>query len=136
MARKQGGILILLGALIGAITALFFSTTEEGEMKEPVRYKVKMIKEKMKDVDIKKQAQEIFGARGAEWVALLQETKDDLAERLGTLKGSLDKIDKQKYADAVNNLMAEMKKNSKVTADQARKLKTYLTEDYQKLKKA
>jgi hypothetical protein len=95
-----------------------------------------MIKEKMKDVDIKKQAQEIFGARGAEWVALLQETKDDLAERLGTLKGSLDKIDKQKYADAVNNLMAEMKKNSKVTADQARKLKTYLTEDYQKLKKA
>jgi hypothetical protein len=55
---------------------------------------------------------------------------------LGKLKGGLDSIDKKKYTDVITGVVGDIKKSSKLTAKQAEKLKTYLSEDYRKLKKA
>ena len=133
MARKKGGILLLLGAIIGAIAALFFSTTEEGETKEIVRKKVKESKEKLGEVRESEMVKKIFGKNSEDVVRIFRETKDDLVNRLAKVKGSLEKIDKKKYIDAVNEVIGDLKKNKQVTSDQLSKMKKYLADDYKKL---
>ena len=133
MAKKKGGILLILGAIIGAIAALFFSTTEEGETKDVVKKKVKVLKTKLAEVKENEQVKKIFGKNSDELLDLFRDTKDELVNRLAKIKGSLDKIDKKKYTDAVNEVIKDLKNNSQVTSDQLNKMKKYLTEDYKKL---
>lgn len=133
MVKKKDGILFLLGAIIGAIAALFFSTTEEGETKEIVRKKVKESKEKLSEVRESEIVKKIFGKNSTEVIRIFRETKDDLVNRLAKVKGSLDKIDKKKYLDAVNEVVSDLKKNHQVTSDQLSKMKKYLQDDYKKL---
>jgi gas vesicle protein len=133
MAKNKSGILLFIGAILGAITALFFSTTEEGETKEIVRKKVKESKEKLSEVRESEMVKKIFGKNSTEVMRIFRETKDDLVNRLAKVKGSFDKIDKKKYMDAVNEVVSDLKKNKQVTSEQLSKMKKYLTDDYKKL---
>ena len=135
MARKRGGLLLLFGAIIGAIAALFFSTNEEGETKESVKKKVKELKIQLQEAKEKDVVKKIFGAKSDELVDLFRETKEDLVKRLAGLKGSLDNIDKQKYLDVVNEVVEDLRKNTSVDSNQLSKLKKYLVDDYKKLEK-
>ena len=135
MARKRGGLLLLLGAIVGAITALFFSTTEEGETREVVRQKVKDLKKMLKDAKEKEAVKDIFGEKTDEVVQLFRDAKEDLVSRLAKVKGSLDSIDKSRYMEAVNEVSVELKKNASITGEQLNKMKAYMSEDYKKISK-
>jgi uncharacterized protein (DUF3084 family) len=135
MAKKKGGILVLLAALVGAITAIFFTTDEQGETKETVRGKVKALKARLKDVDEKQVAQKIFGEKSDEVLKMFRESKETVVTRLAKLKGTLDEIDKQKYLDIVTEVTEDLKHKSAVTSKQLAKLKDYLGDDYKKLTK-
>jgi len=127
-----GLILFLFGATVGSMLAFLLGTDDEGQMKPVVKAKIKYSKKKMKE--------------GSKWV---QETAQDLAksvpesikkeyeaarkmvaEKVEATKKALGKIDREKYAKLVSEVVENMKKAGTVVGSKADQLKNYLMEDY------
>ena len=124
--KSKSGILLILGAIIGAITALFLSTDEKGETKETVKKKVSLLKNRLKDAKEEEVIKKIFGSKSKQVTKTYQKAKKQLATKLAKIKGSIAKIDKQKYTNVVNEIVAELKKNKEATSPQLKKLRSYL----------
>ena len=114
MSRNRDGLLlVLLGAVVGALAALLAATDEKGETKPVVKEKLKGIKDKAKEeAEVIK---EIFGKYSEELARLYNQAREDLDKRMKKLKVSFDEIDKKKYQDLVDDVMVDIKKGTDAT---------------------
>lgn len=136
--NRQGGwgLTFFVGAVIGALAALLFSTNEEGEIKTEVKDKVRLLKSKLKEAKESEVVQQIFGERTEKVQKVYREAKAELITRLSRLKGTIEDIDKDKYTQTVHEVVDDLKKNKDITAVQLKKLKKFLSDDYRKLASA
>jgi len=132
--KRSWGPLFLLGAFLGALATLLFSTDEKGETKESVKKKVTQLKVYLKDLGESERVKEIFGKNTEELKKLYRQAKEELVDQLSQLKGSIEDIDKERYAKAVGDVIEELKKDTQATGEQLTTLKKFLTEDYKKIR--
>jgi gas vesicle protein len=137
MYRDRGGwgVFLMLGALIGAVAALLLGTDEEGNTKKPVKVKVKKTKVYLHDFkqDHLDPVKEVFGEKTREAKAAFDEAVERFENKLAAVKGSIESLDRDKYNEVVNDVIADLKKSSGMTTGQLKRLGSYLKNDYSEI---
>ena len=105
---------ILFGAIAGAIAGVLLAPKSGVETRE----------------DIKKLAVD-FGEKATE---IYQKAEDILRKKLAQIKKVGQDIDEEKYLELVSEVVEEIKKDSLVTADVAKKISTQLKADWKVVK--
>ena len=127
------GLGILLGTVIGGLTAFFLSPSSGKENREEVAKKVKELKRLLQEHELDKKVKEIFGEVTEEAKKFYFNTKDKVIEKVAELKGKVSEIDKEKYAKLVESVVHELKKEAKYTEKILEKLEKNLAEDWKKI---
>lgn len=128
------GLGLLLGTVIGGITALFLSPNTGEENREIVAKKIQDLKTLMEEKEVDKKVKEIFGEVTEEAKNLYMKAKEELIEALARLKESIENIDKEKYMSVVEDVMKKVQKETNREVKQLEKLKNHLLEEWNKLR--
>lgn len=135
MANKsKSGFMLLIGAILGGVAALFFGTDKQGKTKKAVQKKVKQSKEALSEAVSRDKLVEIFGEDSEKYLDQIQDMRDKASEQLAKLHKAGKKIDKDKYKEVVEDLVAKFTKKEDVTPGQMKKLTSYLASDFKALK--
>lgn len=132
--KSKSGIMLLLGAVFGAITAIFLSTDKEGKTKKAVAPKVKKVKKVISESVQRDKLVEIFGEDSEKYFDAVDDLRAKAIVQLEKLKDAGEKIDKKKYQKVIDDLVAKFTKKEDVTPGQVKKLTTYLANDIKKFK--
>ena len=127
------GLGIVLGTVIGGLTAFFLSPSSGKENREEAAKKVKELKKLLQEHELDKKVKEIFGETTKEAKNFYLNTKDKVIEKAAELKEKVSEIDKAKYVKLVNEVVKELKKESKYAEKIIEKLETHLKADWEKL---
>lgn len=126
-----GVSIFLFGVVVGGAAALMAGTDKDGKTRPEVQKKIK--ESKLKLIEGGRWAQ----ARTGELVDYAEEfmagAKKQLAQKLAELRDKYGQIDKTKYAQAVQEVVEQMRATSGVTVAQAKTLSKYMMDDYQVL---
>ena len=122
--KTKFGLGVLLGTIIGGITALFLSPKSGKENREAVAKKIDELKRILEEEKVDEKLKEIY-----------LKAKNWLIEELAQLKETVKNIDYEKYQKAVNKVMLRVKKETKKGAKEIEKLKKQLLKEWEKLKK-
>ncbi|PIS15683.1 hypothetical protein COT62_02385 [Candidatus Roizmanbacteria bacterium CG09_land_8_20_14_0_10_41_9] len=128
------GLGLLLGTVIGGITALFLSPNTGEENREIVAKKIQDLKKLMEEKEVDKKVKEIFGEVTEEAKNLYLRAKEELIEALAHLKESIENIDREKYMMVVEDVMKKVQKETKKEVKQLEKLKNHLLDEWNKLR--
>ena len=132
--KSKFGLGLLIGTVIGGLTAFFFSPTSGPKNREEVAKKVKQLEKLLKEKEIDKKVKEIFGEASEEAVRIYNMAKEWLIADLAELKLTINEIDKEKYMAAVEDVMNKVKKEVKKDSKQLEKLKKQLMKEWAKMK--
>ena len=133
--RNNLGLAFLIGAAAGAIATLFMPDKQREQSKKFIAEKTKLLESKLREVDQIDAALKVFDSKSKDAVQYIDKARSMLIVQLSKLKGAVDEIDKDKYSAVVSQVVDQLKKSANLTANQVKKLTSYLEEDYKKLKK-
>ncbi len=125
---------LLIGSVVGAIAAFFFSPRSGKENREVVAKKVKELEKLLEEKEVDKKVKEIFGQVTKEAKELYFKAKKWLVEELVALSEAIEKIDEKKYIKTVEEVMVKMKREWKKESRQLERLKNHLLKEWKKLK--
>lgn len=134
--KKSGlGIGILIGTVLGGLTALFLSPKSGAANRKEVAKKLNQLKKLFHDTEIDEKVKEIFGEVTAEATNIYVQAKEWLVEELAQMKEAIENIDKEKYEKAVNKVIKKVQYEVKKDIKELEKLKRQLMKEWSKLKK-
>ncbi len=120
--KSKFGLGVLLGTIIGGITALFLSPKSGKENREVVAKKIDELKKILEEEKVDEKLKELYS-----------KAKNWLVEELELLKKTIDEIDYVKYQKTVDKVVKRVKKETKKSAKEIGKLKKQLLEEWEKL---
>jgi len=126
------GLGLVLGTIIGGITAFFLSPKSGKENREAVAKKVRGIEDWLKEKEVDKKLMEIYGEATEEGRKLLELVRRELSVAFEEIRGKIDEFDAQKYEKVVEDVISKAKKETKTTVKNIEKLKKYLLKQWQK----
>ncbi len=132
--KSKFGLGLLIGTVIGGLTAFFFSPTSGPENREEVAKKIKQLEKLLEEKEVDKKVKEIFGEVTDEAVRIYNQAKEWLIADLAELKLTVAEIDKEKYMEAVEDIMKKVRKEVKKDGKQLEKLKKQLMKEWGKMK--
>ncbi|MFA5137004.1 MAG: hypothetical protein WC489_06485 [Patescibacteria group bacterium] len=127
------GIGVLIGTVIGGLTALFLTPTTGEENRKLVAQKIKDLEDLLQDTELDKKVKEIFGEATDEARNLYLKAKKNTIKRLAELKETVENIDREKYEKVVKETIDILKKEVKREAKDMEKLKEALLKEWKKL---
>jgi len=127
------GLGVLIGTIIGGITALFLSPNTGEENRKIAGEKIKELEDLLKEKEIDKKVKEIFGNVTHEAEELFIKTKKAVIKELAVLKDKLEDVDKGKYVKIVEKVITDLKKNPNHSLKDLEKLRDYLVGDWKKI---
>lgn len=133
--KSKFGLGLIIGTVIGAITALFVAPKTGKEMREEAKKKIDELKKLLEEHQVDEKVREIFGEVTEEAKALYLKAKEWLVEELAQLKETIENIDWEEYRQSVDKVMVRVKKETKKGAKEIEKLKKQLLKEWDKMKK-
>jgi len=127
------GLGLLLGAVIGGLTAFFLSPTSGPENQKMVADKIKELEKILADADIEKTVKEIFGTASDEATMLYKKAKKMFIKTLAEVKGTVESLNAEKVTEVANNTVEILKKEVKHEGKEMEKLKSELVKEWKKL---
>ncbi len=124
------GLGLILGTIIGGITAFFLSPKSGKENREELLNKIKAVEEWLKEKEVDKKLKEIYGEVTEDGKKLLEFVRKELGLALAEIKDKIDSFDKEKYEQVVEEVMRKAQKETKVTVMKLEKLKLYLLKQW------
>jgi gas vesicle protein len=131
--KKTFGLGIVLGAVLGGVGALLLNPQTGKENREAVVKKMKELKKKIEEGKYDEKVKEIFGEVTANTKKMYLSAKEQLVSRLADVHEMIKDIDKNKYLDLVDEVVREVKKESKYSEKVIDRLKDNLAEDWNKI---
>lgn len=139
MAKQTGKFFLagLFGALAGAIGGLLFAPQSGKKTRKQIADLAAEIalSIKTKADDTKDQIIDIFGKYSNEAKVKYQTIKEGVINKVAEVKTMSGEIDKEKYGNVVEEVVAEFKDDFESTKDGAVKMVNYLMKDWEKIKK-
>lgn len=135
MAKSKFKLGFFIGALTGIITGLFASEKPGKKLRKDALLEYQKIKKLLEEKNIDETLKKIFNDVGKESKKILIKVKDDLAMHLSNLGERWKSIDKEKYLKIVDEVIKKLKKDKKIPEKTLSKLKKYLEDDFEKIKK-
>ena len=133
--KSKFGLGLLIGTVIGAITALFVAPKTGKEMREDVLKKAEELKKLLEEKEVDKKVKEIFDVVTEETKRIYLKAKDWLVEELAQIKESVENINWEDYQKSVDKVVVRVKKETKKGAKELENLKKQLLTEWNKLKK-
>lgn len=131
--RSKFGLGLIVGTVIGALTAFFLSPKSGEENREFVANLVRQLKRDLDKMELDKKVKEIYGEVSVEGEKLLSKARKELAKRMDELQSSWDKLDKEKYVNMVKDAVDSLKSQTKDSGEVLNKIKNSLVKDWEKL---
>ena len=140
MSKNQGNFFMasLMGVMAGAIGGLLLAPKSGKATRKDIIKLANQISKKIKteSIETKKRVEEIYGKTSDEALAEYNKVKDTVVAKVAALKTAGTTIDREKYVKIVDSVVADFKKDMKVTKTGAVKISAYLLKDWEKVKKA
>jgi len=122
------------GVILGGLGGLFFAPKQGRELRRETREKIKEVQAILKEKGVNEKVKKIYGEATKETKKQYQRVRKDLVLRLSALEKGISEIDKGKYLEIVDEVLANLKKEPKKTSQKALvKLKKSLRDDWQLL---
>lgn len=140
MTNKKGKFFLVgvISAAIGAIGGLLLAPQSGKEARKDITILAKKIADQIKNSagDTQKRVKEIFGETTKTAKQTYRKIQSTLSSRLASLKTTGKQIDKDKYGQIVDSVIAEFKDDFKATKNGAKEMAKQLKSDWVKIKKA
>ncbi|HRN70387.1 MAG TPA: YtxH domain-containing protein [Candidatus Woesebacteria bacterium] len=117
---------LVVGAILGGITAFFLSPKSGKENRELAKKKFDQLRNMMKDKNIDEIVAEIYGKASDEGKKLYTKARKELDAKLEDLNDTIGDIDQKKYISLVEEVMDHIKNETEATKDRVTKLQSYL----------
>lgn len=139
--NKSGGKVFmagLLGAMAGAIGGLLFAPQSGKKTREEIAEIAKNISKQIKSSveDTEDKVKEIFGNANKMAMDKYKEIKTTVIDKVASLKGIGEEIDKDKYSKVVDDVVSDFKEDFSATKNGAIKMASQMKKDWEKVKKA
>lgn len=132
--KSSLGLVLAGGILLGYVASLFIPDSIKNKNKKQIEAKAVKLKAILTDPEERQRIKEIFNDQSEKARAMYADAKDTLVTNLVALKGSLRDINKQKYLDAVNATITQLRSEKNLPAAQLTRLKEYLQTDYERVR--
>lgn len=138
--KKSAGKFVLaglLGAVAGAIGGLLFAPQSGKETREDIAELANKITKQVKTgvTDTKDKVKEVFGNASEEAMEKYKEIRGKIVDKVAALKTVGNEINKEKYAEIVENVVDEFKNDFSATKNGAMKMANQMKKDWEKVKK-
>jgi len=133
--KSKFGLGLLIGSLIGGLTALFFAPKSGKEMREDVKKKIIDLKKLLEEKEIDKKAKKIVEELSQEAKVWYEKAKSWLIEEFVQLKKEMKSIDWREYQKSVSRIISRLKKEFKKEGKEIDLIRKKLLKDWQKIKK-
>ncbi|MBI2051843.1 YtxH domain-containing protein [Candidatus Roizmanbacteria bacterium] len=131
--KSRFGLGFLFGAVSGALAGVFFAPKSGKMMRREAKKKYKELVALLKEKEVDKRVEEIFGKVTDESKRIFLQVKEDLLVSLANLKERLEEIDEGRYMRAVENAVTNVKENFEDKKEKLERLKNYLADQWKKL---
>ncbi len=126
--RKSNlGLGIIIGAAIGAVTALFMSPKTGKEMRKVAGKKIKKLKKMLDDGELQDRIKYMYGEVTDESMRIYREARTELIKKIDAVK---EEIDDKKYAELVDEVMEQLKTQASIAKDKLVTLKGQLMDEW------
>lgn len=126
MSDKSGSkfsLGLVLGVVGGALAAFFLTPTTGEENRKKAMEAFHKIKKMAEEGELEDKVYEVFGEVTDEGTRLYEESRKELISRLGSLKGQVDSLDKEKFTQFVDEVVSKVSANVTYGAHYLEKLK-------------
>ncbi len=130
---KKFGLGVLIGTIVGGITAFFLSPGTGEENREMVMKKYKKLMKWLDEADIPGHVMEIYGEVTEEGTKLYKLARKGLRVRMKDIEAMIEDFDADKYKQMVVAVVDEVKTEADETAKRAEKLKKYLMKRWENM---
>ena len=132
MADKKSnfGLGVMLGTIIGGLTAFFLSPKSGPENREMAKAKIAALKKTLEEHKVPEKLQEIYGEVTDEGKKAFLIAKKELEKKLSQLEESFANMDKKKYLKLVDEAMKKVKEQTKETAERINRLRAYFADRF------
>jgi len=125
------GLGLIMGTVIGAITAFFLSPKSGKENREEALKKFKELEEWLKEKEVDVKLKEIYGEVTEEGRRLFEFVSREVTIVMDEVKEKIEDFDKEKYEKMIENVMNKAKKETKTTVEKLEKMKKHLLKQWQ-----
>ncbi len=123
---------LVLGAIIGGLSAFLLSPKTGKENRKMLAKKYKELQDSLEDINVKEKVDEIFGDASEESMKLFKTAKKELSARLEDLKSRVADFDQEKYSATVDEVMDQVKGQLKSSSKHIGRLREYFMENWSK----
>lgn len=138
--QKKGKWLLagILGTITGAVGGLLLAPQSGKKTRQQISNLAAELSIEAKDKvsETEKIVKDAFGKYSDEGKAKYVEIKNAIVSRVATVKTAGEKIDKDKYGQLVDEVLATFKKDLKRDKNTISKLSDFLKKDWDKIKKS
>jgi len=128
------GLGLIIGSLIGGITALFLAPKTGRQMREEVKAKIKELEALLKEKEVDKKAKKVMEELSSEAKAWYEKAKSWLIEELASLKKKVEEINWQDYQKSVAKTINRLKKETKKGGKEIEAIRKRLLKEWKKMK--
>ncbi len=140
MSKNSGKLLLagIVGALAGAIGGLLLAPKSGKETREDIAKMAKDIADQLKSgsVATKEKVKEVFGEVTEEAKMKYMGIRDALYAKVAAVKSAGEEIDKERYAQIVDDVVDSFKDDLASAKNGVQKMSLMLKKDWLKVKKA
>ena len=133
--KSRFGLGLLIGSIIGGLTALFFAPKSGKELREDVKKKIRQLEKLLEEKELNKKAKKIVEELSEEAKVWYEKAKAWLIEELVSLKKEVENINWQDYQKAVAKIITRLKKEAKKEGEEIEAIRKKLLKNWQKMKK-
>ncbi len=140
MSKNSGKFLLagVLGAVAGAIGGLLLAPKSGKETREDIARMAKEISDQLKNEASTTSARvkEVFGVASDEAKQKYMEIRDSLFAKVAAVKSAGEEIDKERYAQIVDDVVESFKSDLEGAKSGVKKMSEQMKKDWLKVKKA
>jgi len=140
MTNKKGKFFLagIIGAIVGGLSGLLFAPQSGKKTRKDVALMAKNIADQIKGsaTDTQKRVEQVFGQATDKARETYRKIQSSLSSKIASLKTAGKLVDKDKYGQIVDDVVAEFKTDLQATKDGAKKMADQLKKDWVKVKKA
>lgn len=140
MTNKKSKFVLagMIGAVVGALGGFLFAPQSGEQTRKDIAVLAKKVADQIKSstADTQKRVKEIFGEATESAIQIHRKIQSTLSSKIASVKTAGQEIDKERYGQIVDGVIAEFKADFQATKNGAQKMAKQLKKDWVKVKKA
>ena len=127
------GLGVLLGTILGGLTAFFLSPKSGSENRKMVGKRLHELEVKLEEADLPGKVTEIYGNVSEEGKEVYKKVRKEVVQRLHEWHERMEEVDTEKYKKMVAGVVSEVKEDTVTTGEKLQKIGESFLSDWNKI---